>query len=210
MTGLPPVPNTDPPLIMDAENWSRTLGFFNGRSERRTPSKLGLVAAWTLEAMMGGSGPWKFGGNGKSAFPFIETGGGPLCMAWGPSAFLSICSGREISLRRSPPPRNLWRRPVSPWFGLDCGCNDGWFCAGLLRFFSWPSCCCRCCSDNGCSPWCLCPSPAKGRWIWSPGGGPCRGCGNSCSRFCPADGCLSWRRGPFWGCQFSDGLLWII
>lgn len=84
MTGFPAVPRTEPPPIIDAENGSRTLSFlFSGLSERRTPSKLGRVAAWTLETIMGGSDPWKFtsGGNGKSAFPFMATGGGPLCKA---------------------------------------------------------------------------------------------------------------------------------
>ena len=141
LTGVLGRPRTGPPPMIEAENGSKTFGFPNGRSERRSPSITGLVADCTFVAMIGGKGPWNVicGGFGKSDFAMGVRAGILLMMLVG-----KMISG-PFSLRRSPP-KNRWNSPVSLCCGFDCGpdgrLNPGW----TLRFLRNSSC--RCCSGR--------------------------------------------------------------
>lgn len=174
--GIPGRPMTGLPPIIEAENWSKTFGFIKGRSERRSPSKTGLAAAWTFVAMMGGSCPWKVT-CGESALTLGDGLGGFLLRSPGGK----IISGALLSLRRSPPPRNRWSNPVNPCCGRDCCGAWGRFitglrsiccCGGLGRFsagltfwfFSCSSCWRRCCSEDSCSPGCPAGLRSWGPW----------------------------------------------
>ena len=190
---------TGPPPIIDAENWSKTFGGFIGWSDRRSPSILGLWADWIFVAMMGGKGPWK-------EMAGCCDGESPLQFNAGRS--LGGMGGRMISgalsLRRSPPPKNRWSRPVSPaCCGLECGGDAGRFNAELvLRFsncgcwgrgrlraeltlalFNCSSCWRRCCSESSWSPGRCCPADGCSLWSCGPWGTWCA---------CGCKGCLSW------------------